>query len=89
VSGETNYEGRPVLLIQRSDTVQARGEGAQQQHPVRLDATGTGSAIYYLDTKDGRVIRFTAAHELSLTITTSNKPHHFKQSSAQDFRLVP
>jgi hypothetical protein len=89
VSGETTYEGQPVLLIQRSDTVQAHGEGAQQQHPIKLDASGMGSAIYYLDMKDGRVIRLTTAHELDLTITASNKPHHFKQSSAQDFRLVP
>ena len=88
VSGEATYEGRPVLLVQRSDTVQAHGDGAQQQHPVKLDADGTGSAIYYLDTKDGRVIRLTANHELTITIIASNKPHRFKQSSAQDFRLV-
>jgi len=89
VSGEAVYEGLPVLLIQRSDSVQAHGEGAQQQHLLKLDAGGTGNAIYYLDMKDGRVIRLTAAHELSLTITASTKPHHFKQSSAQDFRLLP
>lgn len=88
VSGEAIYEGRPVLLVQRSDTVQAHGDGAQQQHAVKLDAAGTGSAIYYLNTKDGRVVRLTANHELTLTITASNKPHRFRQSSAQDFRLV-
>jgi hypothetical protein len=89
VSGEANYDGRPVLLIQRSDTVQAHGEGAQQQHLVKLDAGGTGNAVYYLDTKDGRVVRITAGQELNLTITTSAKVHQFRQSSRQDFRLVP
>jgi hypothetical protein len=89
VSGEASYEGRPVLLVQRSDTVQAHGEGAQQQHPVKLDASGTGSAVYYLDTKDGRVVRITTGQELSLTITTSARTHQFKQSSKQEFRLVP
>jgi len=90
VSGAGIYEGRPVLLIQRSDTVQADGEGAQQQHPLKLNATGTGNAVYYLDPKDGRVIRLTTGQELSLTITTTSaKVHQFKQSSRQDFRLLP
>jgi hypothetical protein len=89
VAGEAVYEGRPVVLVQRSDTIQAHGEGAQQQHPLKLDATGTGNAVYYLDPKDGRVVRLTADQELLLTITTSSKANQFKQSSKQDFRLVP
>lgn len=89
VSGEAIYEGRPVLLIQRSDTIQAHGEGAQQQHPLKLDAVGNGSAVYYLDTKDGRLVRLTSTQEMILTITMSSKPHQFRQSSRQDFRLLP
>lgn len=89
VSGEATYEGRPVLLVQRSDAIQAHGDGAQQQHSLKLDANGTGNAVYYLDTKDGRVVRLTAGQELNLTITTSGKAHQFKQSSRQDFRLMP
>jgi hypothetical protein len=89
VSGEAVYEGQPVLIVQRTDTIQAQGEGAQQQHPLRLDARGTGTATYYLDTKDGHVVRLTAEQELILTITTSGRAHQFKQSSKQDFRLSP
>ena len=89
VSGEAIYEGQPVLLVQRSDSILGRGEGAQQQHRLTLDATGTGNAIYYLDTKDGRIVRFTSEQELNLTITTSVGAREFKQSSRQDFRLAP
>lgn len=89
VSGEAIFEGRPVLLVQRFDSIQGHGEGAQQQHPLTLDASGTGNAIYYLDTKDGRLVRLTTGQELNLTITTSGKAHQFRQSSRQDFRLVP
>lgn len=89
VSGESIYEGRSVLVIQRTDTVQAHGEGAQQQHALKLDAGGVGNAIYYLDTKDGHVVRLTTGQELTLMITASNKVHQFKQSSRQDFRLSP
>ena len=88
VSGEAVYEGRPVVLIQRSDTIQAHGEGAQQQHALKLDAVGNGSAVYYLDTKDGRLVRLTSGQELVLTITMSSRPHQFRQSSRQDFRLL-
>jgi hypothetical protein len=89
VSGEAIFEGRPVLLIQRSDSIQGHGEGAQQQHRLTLDASGTGNAVYYLDTRDGRLVRLTADQELNLTISTSAKAHQFKQSSRQDFRLAP
>jgi hypothetical protein len=89
ISGEAVYEGRPILLVQRTDVIQASGEGAQQQHSLRLNANGTGNAIYYLDTKDGRVVRLTAAEELALTIATSSKTHRFKESLRQDFRLLP
>jgi hypothetical protein len=89
VLGEAIYENQPVLLVQRSDTIRAHGEGAQQQHRLRLDAEGTGSAVYYLDTKDGRIVRLTAGQELNLTVGTSGKPYQFRQSSRQDFRLTP
>jgi hypothetical protein len=89
VSGEAIYEGRPVLLIQRSDSIQGHGEGAQQQHRLTLDASGTANAIYYLDTRDGRIVRLTAEQQLNLTITTSVGARQFRQSSRQDFRLAP
>jgi hypothetical protein len=89
VSGKANYEGQPVLIVQRSDTIQAHGEGAQQQHSMKLDASGTGNTVYYLDMKDGRILRITTGQELILMITTSSRPYRFKQNSKQDFRLVP
>lgn len=88
VSGEAIYEDRPILLVQRSDIIHAHGEGAQQQHQLTLDAEGTGSAVYYLDMGNGRVARLTAEQELNLTVTTSGKPHRFKQTSRQDFRFT-
>jgi len=85
VSGETEYQGNPVLVVQRTDTIRAHGEGAQQQHRITLDATGTGNAIYYLSLKDGRIVRLNAGQDLELAITASGKIHHFKENSKQDF----
>jgi hypothetical protein len=88
VSGETPYQGELVLVVQRTDSIHAHGEGAQQQHRVILDASGTGNAIYYVSPKDGRVMRVNTGQDLDLAITASGRTHHFKQSSKQEFNFV-
>lgn len=88
VSGETAYQGEPGLLVQRTDSIHAHGEGTQQQHRVTLDAIGTGNAIYYMSPKDGHVVRVNTAQDLDLAITASGRIHHFKQSSKQEFNFV-
>jgi hypothetical protein len=88
VSGEAAYQNQPVLLVERSDMIQARGEGAQQQHPLLLDAKGTGNATYYVSPQDGRIVRLTTGQDLDLAITVSGKIHRFKQNSKQDYSLV-
>jgi len=85
VSGETEYQGNPVLVVQRTDSIRAHGEGAQQQHRLTLDATGTGNAIYYLSPRDGRIVRLNTGQDLDLAITTSGRIHRFKENSKQDF----
>lgn len=88
VSGQTEYQGELLLLIQRKDSIHAHGEGAQQQHRVILDASGTGNAIYYASPKDGRVVRVNTEQDLDLAITTSAKINRFKQSLKQEFNSV-
>jgi hypothetical protein len=88
VLGETSYENRPVLVIQRADTIQAEGEGAQQQHRLLLSINGAGNAVYYLDIGSGRVVHLTVTQDLILTITASGRPNYFRQNARQDFALV-
>ena len=89
VSGATFYEGHPVLVILRADTTHARGEGGLQQHRVSIDAAGTGTAIYYLDSTTGRVMRLSIDQLLDLGITASAKRSQFRQNSKQEFQIVP
>jgi len=89
VSGESSYEGHPVLLILRADTTRAQGEGGLQQHRVSIDVTGTGAAVYYLDATAGRIIHMTVDQILNLSLTTLTGRFQFKQDSKQDFRVVP
>jgi hypothetical protein len=89
VSGETSYEGRPVLTIVRVDTTRAQGEGGLRQHRVSIDATGTGTAVYYLDMTTGRIIHLTVDQILNLNLGTLTGRSQFKQDSKQDYRIVP
>jgi hypothetical protein len=89
VSGNATYEGHPVLVILRTDTTSAKGEGGLQQHRVSIDATGTGTAVYYIDTTSGQIVRLTLDQLLDLGVTASTKRSKFKQNSKQDFQIVP
>ena len=86
--GMSAYEGLPALVVQRTDTISAEGDGAQQQHRLVLNASGTGSATYYLDTSTGRVLHLTANQDSNLTVTTSGRTRQFRQSAKQEFGLV-
>lgn len=89
VSGSASYEGRPVLVILRTDTTRAKGEGGLQQHRVSIDAAGTGTALYYLDAATGRVARLIIDQILGLGVTASTTRSQFRQNSKQEFQIVP
>jgi hypothetical protein len=89
VSGDASYDSRPVLVVLRSDTTRARGEGGLQQHRVSIDAAGTGTALYYLDPVSGRVVRLSVDQLLDIGVTASGKRSRFKQNSKQEFQAVP
>jgi len=88
VSGETIYQGLPVVVVQRRDSIHAHGEGAQQQHRVTLDASGTGNATYYLNPQNGFILRLNTEQNLDLAITASGKIHRFRERSTQNFGSV-
>ena len=89
VSGSSSYEGRPVLVILRTDTTHAKGEGGLQQHRVSIDAVGVGTALYFLDAATGRVLRLTVDQILDLGVTASATRSQFRQNSKQEFQIVP
>jgi hypothetical protein len=89
VSGEVMFEGKPTILILRTDTTRARGEGGLEQHRVTINAAGTGTAAYYLSPVTGQIAHITLNQALDLGITTTTREYRFKQSLKQDFRLVP
>lgn len=88
VFGVVEYQGSSVLVVQRADTVRARGEGAQQQHRITIDVNGTGNATYYIDLKDQSITRVVSDEDLNFTIVATGRTNRFRQSLKQDFSLL-
>ena len=88
VSGETTGQGQPLLVILRTDTISARGEGSQLQHRIALQTEGNGRATYYLESTTGKIVRLTTGQNLSLSFSASARTTRFRESSQQEFLLV-
>lgn len=88
VAGEVAHSGRLLLLVQRADSVTARGEGAYGQHRMLVEGTGVGSALYYLDTISGEVSQLTTSQRSWIKVVTSGRVHSFTQTTNQEFVRV-
>jgi hypothetical protein len=88
VAGEVDRSGQPMLLVQRVDSVDARGEGAYGQHRMTVEGSGVGTALYYLDTRSGEVSQLTTNQRIRITVTTSGRLHSFTQTTNQELILV-
>jgi hypothetical protein len=88
VIGETTYDGIPVVAVERRDSIRAHGEGAQQQHQLTIDVSGSGTALEYLSTSSGRLVSVTTNQELNLVITTSAQVRRFKQTLKQELAIA-
>lgn len=88
VSGEVDHSGRSLLLVQRVDTLDARGQGAYGQHRMTVEGSGVGTALYYLDTATGEVSQLTTHQRTRIMVTTSGRLHSFTQTTNQDFVRV-
>ncbi len=88
VSGETRGQGQPMLVILRTDTIRARGEGSQLQHRVALQAEGSGRATYHFDPAIGKVVQLRTEQNLNLSFTASARTTRFRETSQQEFLLL-
>ena len=88
VAGEVNRSGQTFLLVQRVDSVSARGEGAYGQHRMTVEGSGVGTALHYLETASGEVSQLTTNQRIRITVTTSGRLHSFTQTTNQEFARV-
>lgn len=85
VSGEVMYSGQPLILVQRTDSLSARGEGAYNQHRMVVEGRGVGTALYYLDIVAGEISWLTTSQDSQIRVTTSGRLHSFTQTTNQEF----
>jgi len=88
VAGEAPPGGAGIVVVERSDSIRAHGEGAQQQHHVVVDAIGDGRTVYYLSASDGRLVRANTDQRLDIAVVTSENAGHFRQSLKQEIVLI-
>jgi hypothetical protein len=88
VSGEVMYSGQPLILVQRTDSLSARGEGAYNQHRMMVEGRGVGTALYYLDITAGEISWLTTSQGSQIRVTTSGRLHSFSQTTRQEFVRV-
>jgi hypothetical protein len=88
VTGEIDFSGRRLLLVQRLDSITALGDGAYNQHRMKVESRGTGTARYYLDPVSGEVAQMTTSHLSQITVTTSGRVRSFTQTTNQDLVQV-
>jgi hypothetical protein len=87
VLGDTTYASLEALVIQRTDTTQLDGIGAQGQHELTLRGRGTGVTTIYID-KRGETLGLNSLQNLSLTVTASGHLRHFNQQVQQSIKLL-
>jgi hypothetical protein len=87
VSGEMSNKTQPLLVVQRTDSISARGEGSQLQHRVALQAEGTGRATYQFDLATGKVVDLRTSQDLNLSFSASTRTTRFREISQQTFLL--
>jgi hypothetical protein len=55
---------------------------------MKVEGTGAGTALYYLETASGEVSQLTTNQRTRITVTTSGRLHSFTQTMNQDFVRV-
>jgi hypothetical protein len=87
VLGDTTYSGLEALIIQRTDSTELNGGGAQDQHEVTLTGNGTGLTTIYVDRR-GVVLAVNSSQDLALVVTASGRSKRFSQHLEQTIKLL-
>jgi hypothetical protein len=71
------------VLIERRDRTTAVGEGAQEQHLMRMRSEGSGTAQLVIDSSTGALRESRSSHTTSVAITASGRDRRFTQTTRE------
>jgi hypothetical protein len=83
VKGQTVIRGRTVILLDQQSRTSFTGEGAQEQHRIRVRGDGTGKSQLAVDAMTGVLVDATANNTTLLTVTASGRDQRFTQTSRE------
>ncbi len=88
VLGEARGNLTGLVQVRRISSIRGEGEGAQQQHRVKLSAAGTERCDYYLETATGRINRLHTDQQLDIQIENSGRVHRFAQQTRREYSVI-
>lgn len=83
VKGQAVVRGRTSILLDQQNRTSFTGEGAQEQHRIRVRGDGTGRSQLAVDAVTGALVDATAENTTLLTITASGRDQRFTQTSRE------
>lgn len=89
VTGITTYANEPAVEIERTDSISAQGQGRQNQHQLNIEISGTGSATYYISTRQSQLLHLAASEGLSFVVRSASRTHYLRESVKEEFNLLP
>ncbi|MEO8575057.1 MAG: hypothetical protein ABI556_00085 [Gemmatimonadales bacterium] len=76
--GETEFAGRPAIVIDRTEKTLSTAEGSENQHRIVIRNEGTGAAKIYVDRMSGALLS-SDSEQHSDVIVTAGRARQFKQ----------
>lgn len=83
IAREVSYQGQLVLLIERTDSTRATGEGSEEQHRIIITSQGSGSAQLYIDRTTGLLAGTEGEQKADVSVTASGRTQRFTQTVSE------
>ncbi|MGH7250066.1 MAG: hypothetical protein ACREGC_03760, partial [Minisyncoccia bacterium] len=83
VVGESELEGRPVLVIDENERTFSKGEGSQGQHQINIETQGSTKGRLYFDRDSGQMLSLNSSNKTSISIKSSARFQHFSENSTE------
>jgi len=79
VLGEAESQGRPAILIDRTEKTLSTGEGSQNQHRILITTEGMGAGKIYIDRASGMLLDSEGEQRTDITLR-GGRLQRFKQT---------
>lgn len=87
VIGDTANDTSVLLVIKRTEVIEASGEGAEDQHRIFIDARGGSVGTLYFDVNTGVFTQILTTQTTRVNITASGRTSNFLQKVSEVIAL--